>query len=865
MEVYIQMTDEELIQYCKNNNIEYLKKNKKIYTKKTLIRNIMKSKKIETQQSENIIIQDNTEPNIINKIVWTLEQNQDINQNYKEIRNNLCNVVKRCHQLLYSNHAIVGTKAQNDIMKLLTLKILQPQFSNKESQLYKKCEKLLENGDISKEHYDKYMSYCIDLNSLIKEPKIILSNWEFFIRRFLSKILKIIYDDEDIKFNNNDYNTVSKIITIINELNIDSTFIDAFSTSYGDIHEAFRVYGGGKGAKELGQFFTPRQLIHATFNGCGFNDVIKSYNNPTIYDPCMGTGGLLTRAYSNGNILPNNIYGCETEKDTIKFGECSILLTTKEFNSNIKKCDSLCNNPYLFNNKFDIIFTNPPFGTKMKYEELKNKFNDYKKVNFKDSLITFESIYPYKTNNGACLFIQNCMYMLKEKGTCVIVLPDGELFSGKTFSKFRKFMCDDVNIIKIIKVEGGAFEHTSIKISIIIFQKNGSTKNIEFMDINKECNEVKSCAIVNINNIINENYAFNLSNYVKKESNINTKFEMKKLGDVCEINQGNSLTKKDFIEGLYNVIGGGKIIGKHNIYNRDGNEFVLTRVGDININYINTPYYLTDNAFSIKSLNDNIKTQYIYYLLSTNKKYLEDLYIGVAQKVISKTSLNNLEIPIPSLEIQEKIVKDIENITKSIETIKLRITQLKDEAKLFMKFYKTQDLEELNKNVEMKKLGDVCDFQNGKGLNKSSFIDGEYYVIGGGQKPIGNHNQYNTEENVILCSSSGAYSGFISKYNKKVWKSDCFSIIPNTLLLNNNYLYYYLKNIQEDIYKLQKGNAQPHVYSSDLENIEIPIPSLEDQEETVKYQDLISNKIEEENKHIELLNNIIQNIMYQLK
>jgi restriction endonuclease S subunit len=48
-------------------------------------------------------------------------------------------------------------------------------------------------------------------------------------------------------------------------------------------------------------------------------------------------------------------------------------------------------------------------------------------------------------------------------------------------------------------------------------------------------------------------------------------------------------------------------------------------------------------------------------------------------------------------------------------------------------------------------------------------------------------------------------------------------------------------------------------------NIEIPIPSLEDQEEIVKYQDLIANKIEEENKHIGRLNIIIENIMSQLK
>lgn len=665
MDKYSKMSDEEILEYCKNNNIEYLKKNKKVYTKKILLRNIMKS--INTKEPSPII-QENTEPNIINKIIWILKENKDINQNYKQIRDNLCNIVKRCHQLLYSNHAIVGTKAQNDIMKLLTLKILQPQFDNKDSQLYKKCEQLLENGDITKEHYDKYMSYCIDLNSLIKEPKTLLSNWEFFIRRFLSKILKIIYDDEDIKFNNNDYNTVSKIIIIINELNIDSTFIDAFSTSYGDIHEAFRVYGGGKGAKELGQFFTPRHLIHSIFNGCGFNDIIKSYKNPSIYDPCMGTGGLLTRAYSNGNILPNDIYGCETEKDTIKFGECSILLTTNEFNSNIVKCDSLCNNPYLFTNKFDIIFTNPPFGTKMKYEELEKKYNEYNSSKYP---IHFKTIYPYKSNNGACLFIQHCMYMLKENGTCAIVLPDGELFTGKTFSKFRKFMCENINIIKIIKVEGGSFEHTSIKTSVIIFQKNGSTQNIEFMEINKECNEVKSCAIININNIINENYAFNLSNYIKKESNINTKFEYKKLGDICEINKDKKYETsygKDI--GKYKFYtGGANKVYYNDEYNIDKYTIILNKTngsGKCNI-FIDKNISCAIQTYTIRSKNNENETKYIYYYLASNIHMLEKGYIGTCHKNLQRDYLDNIEIPIPSLEVQEKIVNDIEIISKSIE------------------------------------------------------------------------------------------------------------------------------------------------------------------------------------------------------
>jgi type I restriction enzyme S subunit len=144
--------------------------------------------------------------------------------------------------------------------------------------------------------------------------------------------------------------------------------------------------------------------------------------------------------------------------------------------------------------------------------------------------------------------------------------------------------------------------------------------------------------------------------------------------------------------------------------------------------------------------------------------------------------------------------------------------------------------------VVVKTLGEVCEFQNGKGIKMDKLVEGEYPVIGGGQKPMGYHNKYNTNENTILCSSSGAYAGFISKYNEKVWASDCFSIIPKNNLANNSYIYYLLKTIQPKIYKSQTGTAQPHVYSKDLQNIKIPIPPIEKQHEIVKYLDFIYEK-----------------------
>jgi restriction endonuclease S subunit len=151
-------------------------------------------------------------------------------------------------------------------------------------------------------------------------------------------------------------------------------------------------------------------------------------------------------------------------------------------------------------------------------------------------------------------------------------------------------------------------------------------------------------------------------------------------------------------------------------------------------------------------------------------------------------------------------------------------------------------------NVE-KTLGEVCNFKNGQNIKKCDLIDGEYFVVGGGQKPMGYHNKYNTDENTILCSSSGAYAGFINKYDRKTWTSDCFSILPKDNSINQIFLFDSLKSIQDQIYKLQTGVAQPHVYSKDLQNMKISIPSLERQQEIVEYcnhNNLIIKQLEKE-------------------
>jgi restriction endonuclease S subunit len=104
-------------------------------------------------------------------------------------------------------------------------------------------------------------------------------------------------------------------------------------------------------------------------------------------------------------------------------------------------------------------------------------------------------------------------------------------------------------------------------------------------------------------------------------------------------------------------------------------------------------------------------------------------------------------------------------------------------------------------------------------------------------------------------SGSGT-AGWISKYPTKIWASDCFSIEINNNNINNfdnQYIYYYLKLNQSLFLKkeidggYQKGQAQPHVYPSDVNNFLIPNISIEKQQEIVIYLDNIYKNANIEN------------------
>jgi type I restriction-modification system DNA methylase subunit len=212
-----------------------------------------------------------------------------------------------------------------------------------------------------------------------------------------------------------------------------------------------------------------------------------------------------------------------------------------------------------------------------------------------------------------------------------------------------------------------------IKIPIPSIEKQQEI--VKYLDIIEETTKIS------INNIDKIKI---LNNFCLNNQKIYGNNSIKTIGEVCDVKQGNTLTKTEMINGIYDVIGGGKNIGKHTETNRNGEELTLTRVGDININYMDKSYYLTDNGFSLKSNKKYIITKYIYYFLLNNKENIIDLYKGTAQKVISKTNLKEIKISIPSIECQKEIIDYCENNDILIKQLENEIENNKKQACKFI-------------------------------------------------------------------------------------------------------------------------------------------------------------------------------------
>ncbi len=792
-------------------------------------------------------------------------------------KNILTQFFKSCLDIMRDSEGLTGEKALRNLTYLLILKLLERLFNDKiiDIKNYEYDLSNIEEVDIegTKNKLFKIV-YFTELNKLNEDDINININylWEYILSQHptTNKIF-IKGKTFDIQYNS----TFKKLINKLYNLNLNNTKYDILGNSYEEVIKDILV------GKVLGQFFTQPIVKNMMVK------LIKPklYDDGTIEtccDPTMGTGGFLNTYLKdilnqskqnnielNWEFIKNKgVYGKELVSETFQLAMSNMLIQTGHIFHELDRGDSI-REP--ITEKFDNVLANPPFGIKgFDYDEFKHYLkNEYT---------------PIKTKNAVSLFIQAIIFMLKIKGKCAMVMPDGkDLFSktNKSLIAIREYLMKTCDLKEIIYLPSGVFTHTSIKTCVFYFVKkregtdvlnvkisyskttNKETKRtykfssqlqtttVKFYDFNPY-EDIKNLLVeVPIENIVNNSYSLNYAEYMKDETEEEQYEEgvvVKTLDQIFHITKGTLQSSKN-IEGEYTFITASDTNKTHNSFTHDCECVMLVGGAEGSLakaQYFKGKFTVSDLLYILISKKQNeINYKYIWYYLNFNReKHLADNTIccGTPKKMISKNRCSNIKIPIPSLERQQEIVKYLDFIyEKANKTSNDKIAELKQLNEFCLNNQKI-----FGENV-VKTLGDICDFLP-KSKRQASYGNKEgLYPFFKSSLKINSYVNVPDYEEESLIIGTGGYANI--KYSCKFSCSTDNFIIKIDSQILTKYIYYYLYINIEVLQKGFIGVGLQHISKNYLYNIKIPIPPLERQQEIVEYceyNDKLIKQLEEE-------------------
>lgn len=283
---------------------------------------------------------------------------------------------------------------------------------------------------------------------------------------------------------------ISKIMLELNDIEFNKENNDFLGDSYEYLISKFASDAGKKG----GEFYTPTEVSKTIAKIIATAKKAKEAN--FIYDPTCGSGSLLIRSLNeiknlvekdqNSRIkISTGIKGQELNHTTYNLARMNMILHGFDYyDFKIKQGDTIRNDKFINEKKFDIIVANPPFGTKWDPNE-KDYQND-------ERFSIFDSLAP--ASRAEFAFIQHMLYHLSEDGIMATVLPHGILFRGGSEEKIRRQIIENYNWFDaIISLPSNLFFGTGIPAIIAIFKKcRENNESILFIDASREFEKAKN-------------------------------------------------------------------------------------------------------------------------------------------------------------------------------------------------------------------------------------------------------------------------------------------------------------------------------------------------------------------------------------
>ena len=552
------------------------------------------------------------------------------------------------------------------------------------------------------------------------------------------------------------------------------------------------------------------------------------------------------------------------------------------------------------------------FKIKLRLKQVK-KLEDQEKQDKKDSnktkvsvetcsqrIIKYAKVNKLTGNDKESSSLILLMDMLDVNGTCIGVLKEG-VFFNKTYKDLRKCLITNFNVREVISVPQDQFENTSTKTSVVIFE-NTSTKttNVKFSDlivekyeedkfedINDEIvlteskGDIKSISDKEISSASKEELlenticSLNGKDYNKKVIICGDEYELKKIGDICESQNGYAFKTEDYkkigiplitithIKNEQIQFNNNNFIeenSKYDKYKLEKNDIVISLTGkkpklcSIAINNTNDKLYLNQRCALLRNFKGINHTNANYYFVSIFNGFImnyinETIGNGSNQENVSLTDILNIKIPIP--KSNKKTKWWIDKISKPYD--KMNDSKLKIEE-LEKNIHDTiNDITENDDCVELN-FDDVLQYVRKK--NKYRAADGKtigkYRFYTSSQDKILYRDDYEFEDDHILIGRGGVASLHLSSMFS-VSHDDVYVLTTTKQEYNLKYIYNYIKiNIKliEDSFK---GSTIKHSSKTALSNIKIKIPKNKNLISKLEILFTDIEKLQTENKNSEKL------------
>ena len=256
--------------------------------------------------------------------------------------------------------------------------------------------------------------------------------------------------------------------------------------------------------------------------------------------------------------------------------------------------------------------------------------------------------------------------------------------------------------------------------------------------------------------------------------------------------------------------------------------------GFANIKYFNGKFIDSGNLLAISKDTSKVNLKFIFYYLQSNLKIIEKMFRGAGIKHPEMSSILSIKIPVPSLEVQNKIVEVLDSFSSLVRSLVLEKTAREKQYKYYLNHLITNA-----RNSRIYKLGEVCEFVRGIRVTKKDLNNGKYLVYQNSLKPLGNYDKANCSANSTFIIVGGSAGSIGYSYDDFWAADDCFYCKTNENVINR-FIYYILINKQNELLSKVRKASVPRISRNDIENIEIPLPPLDEQERIVRILDSLN-------------------------